>query len=395
MKISLILAFLSMFVGYQVSSQTREELETRREEKLKELEYTNQLLKQTERSRTSTIQKAGLISQRINIRQSLILGIGKEIELMNARIAEHEGMIEQLSLDLERARMEYGQLIYFAFKHREQKQKLLYVLAAEDFNQAYRRIRYFQQISQFRKKQIDAIREMGVSLANQIEALQVEKGEKVKLLEAQKNESKELLNERNRYRREIDQLSRKESQLRKEINNQRKAAQALEDAIKRLIAEEARRVSERKEIGLTPEEKLVGDNFRINKGRLPWPTERGVITGFFGQHPHPVLRGIKIQNNGVDILTTENSEVRTIFRGEVRKVLNIPGMNRGVIIRHGHFLSVYTNLSEVFVKVGDLVETRQRIGKVFTDVADGNKSVLHLEIWEENNTLDPLLWIGR
>lgn len=395
MKVFLIIVSVCWLISLQVFSQTREELEAQRVEKLKELEYTNRLLKLTERSRTSTIQKAGLINQRINIRQSLILGIGKEIELINYRISEHEGMIEQLSLDLGNAREEYGQLIYFAFKHRGVQQKLLFVLAAEDFNQAYRRLRYFQQIGQFRKKQIAAIHEMAAGLAAQIEQLQIGKNEKVQLLEAQKKESSELQVERNRYQREINQLRQRENQLRRELNNQRKAAQALEEAIKKLIEEEARRVSERKEIGLTPEEKLIGDNFRINKGRLPWPTERGVITGFFGQHPHPVLRGIKIQNNGVDILTTENAEVRAIFKGEVRKVLNIPGMNRGVIIRHGNFLSVYTNLSEVVVKVGDQIDTRQNIGKVFTDQSDGNKSVLHLEIWEESKTLDPMLWIGR
>ena len=135
--------------------------------------------------------------------------------------------------------------------------------------------------------------------------------------------------------------------------------------------------------------------FKNNKGVLPWPIERGVITGYFGEHAHPVLSGIKIQNNGIDISTNDNAEVRSLFKGVVRSVLTVPGTNNVVIIRHGNYLTVYANLSHVYVRQGDIVDTKQLVGRVFTNDNEANTSVLHLEIWEENTKLDPVIWLSQ
>lgn len=378
-----------------VNGQNREELEKQRKESLKQLELTNQLLKKTQASRKATTQKVNLIDQRIKLRQSIISNIGQEVSLIDGRIDENEKVLEQLTKDLLNAREEYGRIVYYAYKFRNNYDKMIYLLAAENINQAYRRLRYFQQIGQFRKKQIVIINGLSASITEKIIELQNERGTKVNLLREQRSETIALNQEKTGFNREVNQLSRKEKELRDEINKQKSIAQQLERAIKTLIEEEAKRIASRKEIGLTPAEKLISDNFRSNKGGLPWPTEKGVIVSFFGEHPHPVLKGIKLQNNGVDILTTEGANARALFKGEVRKVIHIPGMNRGVIIRHGNFLTVYTNLSEVYVKAGDIVDTKQSIGRIYTDKSDGNKTLLHLEIWEENSKLDPISWISR
>lgn len=383
------------FVFVSVGGQTREELEKKRKEGLQQLEFTNQLLKKTEASRKATTQKVNLISQRIKIRQSIISNISQEVSILDSRIEENEKILDELTNDLKNAREEYARIVYYAYKFRNNYDKMIYLLASENINQAYRRLRYFQQISQFRKKQIGVIHGLSSSITEKIIELQNERSSKINLLREHRSETTELNSERSTYNREVSQLSRKEKELREEITKQKRIARQLEDAIKASIEEEAKRIAARKEIGLTPAEKLISDNFRNNKGGLPWPTEKGVIVTFFGEHAHPVLRGIKIQNNGIDILTTEGSSVRAIFKGEVRKVIHIPGMNRGVIIRHGNFLSVYTNLSEVHVKVGDVVETKQNIGRIYTDRSDGNKTMLHLEIWEESTKLDPITWISR
>ena len=383
------------FVFVSVGGQTREELEKKRKEGLQQLEFTNQLLKKTEASRKATTQKVNLISQRIKIRQSIISNISQEVSILDSRIEENEKILDELTNDLKNAREEYARIVYYAYKFRNNYDKMIYLLASENINQAYRRLRYFQQISQFRKKQIGVIHGLSSSITEKIIELQNERSSKINLLREHRSETTELNSERSTYNREVSQLSRKEKELREEITKQKRIARQLEDAIKASIEEEAKRIAARKEIGLTPAEKLISDNFRNNKGGLPWPTVKGVIVTFFGEHAHPVLRGIKIQNNGIDILTTEGSSVRAIFKGEVRKVIHIPGMNRGVIIRHGNFLSVYTNLSEVHVKVGDVVETKQNIGRIYTDRSDGNKTMLHLEIWEESTKLDPITWISR
>lgn len=394
-RIILLIIFIS--TGYFFSSfgQSREELEKRRSESIRQLELTNQLLKTTEASRRATTQKVNLINERIKLRQGIISNINLEINLLDSRIRENEVILEQLTQDLHSARDEYARIVYYAYKFRSNQNKLIYILASENINQAYRRLKYFQQIGQFRRKQIDVINNISDKIGEKIIILQREKNDKINLLRAQRNEALALNQERTVFNREVTQLSRRERELRNEIARQRKISQDLENAIKALIAEEAKRAAERKEIGLTPAERIISDNFRNNRGGLPWPTEKGVIVGFFGEHPHPVLRGIKIQNNGIDILTTEGATARSIFKGEVRKVISIPGANRGVIIRHGNFLSVYTNLSDVFVKAGDMVEIKQEIGRVYTDRSDGNKTMLHLEIWEESNKLDPILWISR
>lgn len=396
MRFVFILLFLANLFGFfKLNGQSRTELERQRRESLEQLELTNVLLKQTETTRRATTQKVNLISQRISIRQGLIENINREIRLLDERISENEILIRELTNDLKNAREEYGRIIYYAYKFRNNSNKLIYILASENINQAYRRIKYFQQIGQYRKRQILAINDLTNLITETIIELQNERNDKINLLRVQRSETIALNQERGTFNREVNQLSRRERELRDELRRQQRISQQLEKAIKDLIAEEARRAAERKEIGLTPAEKIIGDDFRNNRGGLPWPTEKGVIIGFFGENPHPVLRGIKIQNNGVDILTTEGSLARSLFKGEVRKVINIPGMNRGLIIRHGNFLTVYTNLSEVFVNVGDKVEIKQNIGRVYTDRSDGNRTVLHLEIWEENKTLDPILWISR
>ena len=139
----------------------------------------------------------------------------------------------------------------------------------------------------------------------------------------------------------------------------------------------------------------MGDNFEQNKNRLPWPVERGIITEHFGIHKHPVLSNVEIRNNGINIATEIGAKVRTVFNGEVSRVFGISGGNTAVIIRHGNYLTVYSNLREVVVKKGDLVSTKQTIGTVFTDTADGNKSILKFQIWRENTKLDPEQWIVK
>jgi murein DD-endopeptidase MepM/ murein hydrolase activator NlpD len=165
--------------------------------------------------------------------------------------------------------------------------------------------------------------------------------------------------------------------------------EALDKAIADLIAEETR--SAKTQIR-DARYLRISDGFAGNKGKLPWPTTTGVIVNEFGEHSHPVLKGIKIKNNGIDISTKLNEKVKTIFEGEVRKIVSIPGQNIAVLIRHGDFVTVYSNLIKVQVKVGDRVQAQQVIGEVYNDEKT-QSGIYKLQIWQENTLLNPTEWI--
>jgi murein hydrolase activator len=390
--ILIVLAFLSV---YSVQGQNKADLEKKREEALKIIENTTRLLEQATHSRRSSVERLNIVNNRINQRQTLINTIEAEIRFIDNSILNSQVRIVNLENELKEARDAYERLIIIANKHRFSHQIIMFILSADNFNQAYRRFKYIMQYSESRKKQIVRIEELTNDIIKEIEDLEDSRDQKAQLLVAQRDESSFLIKERQQQNTILQDLQAQEKKLREELERQRKIAQAIERTIEDLLKSEADIAARDRVYSLTPAEKIISDEFKNNMGGLPWPTERGVVTGYFGEHPHPVLKGIKIQNNGIDISTVENAEVRSLFNGVVRQVLSLPGTNNVVIIRHGNFLSVYANLSHVFVRKDDTVNTGQLIGRVFTDRDSNNSSVLHLEIWEENRKLDPILWLSR
>ena len=391
-----ILSVLIFTVSFELSvAQSKDELERKRREAEEIIERTNQLLQQTSMTRRTSIEQLNLISRRLQVRQSLLQTIETEIEYIDNSINNSQGRLDILQVELEESRDSYSRLINIAYRHRFAYQKIMFILAAEDFNQAYRRYKYLQQYGQSRQKQIVKIQEITNEIYDEIQQLELQRNEKMSLLMLRQRETEQLSNERRQQNSLISELGKREEELKRELQRQENISKALQNAIEELLREEAKIAAERRIYELTPAEKLISDQFHNNKGGLPWPTERGVVTGFFGEHPHPVLRGIKIQNNGIDIRTMEDAEIRSVFNGVVRQVLTVPGTNNVVILRHGNYLTVYANLAHVYVRAGDNINTGQLIGRVFTDRDDGNKAILHLEIWEENRKLDPSLWLSR
>ena len=214
------------------------------------------------------------------------------------------------------------------------------------------------------------------------------------LVYSKQSETIELENDNKNQKKIFNDLKNKENELFRKLKEKEKIKNEIEKEIKKIIEEEAKKILNKSNLydKLTPDEKLLSNDFRKNKGKLPWPTTKGIITGYFGEQDHPVLKGIKIKNNGIDITTVKNEEIRCIFDGVVSKIIAIKGANYAVIIRHGNFLTVYQNLIDINVKIGDYVKTKQKIGLVFSN--DDN-SVIHLEIWEELNKMDPLLWLSK
>jgi murein hydrolase activator len=375
-------------------AQTKEELERQRKETQEIINTTTRLLEQTSSTRQNSLERLSIVNRRLQLRRNLISTIESEINHIDRSVIQRQNRIVELESDLLEARNSYAKLINIAYRHRMAHHRLMFILAAGDFNQAYRRWKYLQQYNRSRQKQITQIEFLKEQVVTEIQELEKQKGEKVVLLQQRRTETDELSNESRQQNTIVEQLRRREDELKRQLAQQQREAQALQNAIEKLLRDETKTASEKRIFELTPEEKIISDQFQKNKGGLPWPIERGVVTGFFGEHPHPVLRGIKVQNNGIDISTVENAEVRALFNGKVRQVLTVPGSNNVILVRHGNFLTVYANLSQVYVRAGDDITTKQLIGRVFTD-NDDNSSVLHLEIWEENKKLDPMIWLSR
>lgn len=379
-------------------SQTRQDLEKRKKQNEKDISYTNELISNTEKNKTASYNKLLLINSKIKSREKIINDINSEISLLNSNIDEKQELIEKLNDDYENLKNEYAKVIAYYYKNRSHYDRIMFILASDNVNTAFKRVKYLQQYSDYRTKQVAQIVETKSEIEYQVEELEKLRNDKKSLLSDHQSETNELKKEKTDQNNIIQQLDKQKSELKKKLEQQMQLANQLQNKIEKIIEEELKKANANKKalnvFQLTPEEKKLADTFSSNKKKLPWPTERGVITGYFGENPHPVLKGVFIRNDGIDISTTEGSYIRSIFDGTVTRVFVIPGAHTTVIIRHGNYLSVYSNLAEVFVKQGDKVKTKQSIGKIFTDKDDENKSVLQFQIWKENQKLNPQEWLA-
>lgn len=389
---SLLLLFQSICFAQSIN-----DLQKQKQDAEKEIEYTTRLLNETQRSEKSSLGKLRLLNSKIYQRNTIIASISNEITIYESFIADNVLAIKMLKNDIEKLKTEYAEMVRLAYKNKEASDKLLFLLSAENFNQAYRRWLYFKRYTGFRQNQAQTIAEVETVLITNIKKLEQQKVLKQTLIGTTQKEKLALSTEQGQQSFELQQLKKKKSKLQKKLNQQRKVEKQLEREIQQIIEEEARksRAAGGSGFALTPEQKLVGNNFEQNKQRLPWPVERGVIVEHFGVHQHPVLSNVQVQNNGINIATETGAKIRAIFNGEISRVFGISGGNTAVIIRHGTYLSVYSNLREVVVKKGDKVSTKQIIGTVYTDYDEGNKSILKFQIWKEATKLNPEFWIVR
>ncbi len=391
MKIStkkLFFLFLLLTIGAKHAfTQTKEELENKKIKTEENIKISNQLLEQTEKTKTAGLNKLLIIKKRISLREQLINEISDQINYLDNEISNRNNSINKLENELKVLKEEYARMIYFAYKNRNSYDRLIFILAAEDFNQAYRRMKYFQQYTQYRKKQAEKIVIAQKNLEYENEQLKDQKSEKIQLLANKEKERNHLNTERIVETNEISRLKKKESDIRKEIKENQQIMKRLENAIADLIAKE---VKAKKALTATEEE--LSSGFKSSKGKLQWPIQNGMVIQEFGEHPHPVLKGVKIKNDGIEIGASKDEKVKSIYQGEVKKVIAIPGANMAVIIRHGHYLSLYSNIVNVCVKPGDKIPEGYYIGDVYFS-SKNNGNTLHLGIYEETNVLDPKMWL--
>lgn len=393
----IIFLMLLSITSLAVSAQSVDDLRRRKQQAADEIRITNDLLTRVSQDQKVTLNRLQLLNRQINQRNELITSMSTEVSLLQQIIDDNTLVVNMLTEDIERIRKEYARLIQIAYKNRMSYDKILFFLSADNFNQAYRRLLYLRQYTSHRQKQAETISSLQSLLRKKIVDLENQKRTRETLLNQQVVESKKLEGEKRQQNTLSQQLQNQQKELRNKLAQQRRVEQQLEQEIQRIIEEEARKTSTPAAQGfaLTPEQKLIGDSFEQNRRRLPWPVERGVITEKFGVHPHPVLRNVTVNNNGVNIATESGAKARAVFNGEVSRVFGITGGNMAVIVRHGQYLTVYSNLIDVTVKKGDKVNVRQNLGTVYADPADGNKAILKFQIWKESTKLNPEDWLGR
>lgn len=391
----IICLVMSILAGNRSLAQTKSQLEEEKRINLEEMENSANLLKQTQDTKKENIGQIQIINRRINLRGQIIESIEKETKLLDEEINERNKLVMEMEKDLEMLKSEYAKLILFSYKNRNKYDKVIFLFSAESFNQAYKRLRYVKQFVKFRRKQSEGIRNLQGKVIYEINDLDTKKNQKLSLAEEKKSENRNLKKEINQKNNIVARLKKKEYELKAQIAEKKKINERIEKEITEIITAEAKKLKNASIYNqLTPEERLISNNFMENKGRLPWPTEKGVITEHFGVHPHPVLKGITIENNGVDIVTTQGAEARALFDGVVSKVIAILGANYTVIIRHGNYLTVYQNLVNVKVKKGDIIRVKQAIGTIYTD-KETNITMLHIEIWKELQKQNPEEWLSR
>ena len=366
-----------------------------------DIKLTSQLLNETKRKKESSLSELETLQKQILIREELITNMTAQIRILKKNITETTEVITALENDLEQLKEEYAKVIYYTYKHHNAYNKLLFIFASSTFNEAYYRLKYMRRYAEFRKKQAELILFTKKNLAGKIALLEEEKAKKQQLFEAEKQQKETLNLEKEEKDKVFASLRSKEKQLLANLKSNQRNASKLDKAIERIIKKElavakrkAAEAEKKATISLAPEAAELSAGFASNRGALPWPVERGVITGTFGEHAHPVLKTVRTRNNGIDIKTNQGAPVRSLFDGVVANIVFNPGFHKAVIIRHGDYFSVYSNLDEAFVKPGDEVKTKQAIGVVYTDEAEA-KTEMHLEIWRGTTKLNPTYWIFK
>ncbi len=396
MKLLLVtgICILLIFSGF---SQSIDELQRKKQEAENEIKYTTRLLNEVQKNQKLSLNRVQLLNNQIEKRNAVVSTIKSEIDIYQEFIDNNTLAIRLMNNDIKEIKKEYAELVRSAYRNRNAYDEILLLLSADNVNQAFRRHLYMKHYSAYRQNQAKVIGAIQQVLNQKAVTLEQQKLIKLQLLTDVKKETQQLAQEKTQKNNEIQKLQKEQQSLRRKLQQQREIEQRLEKEIQKIIEEEARKSKATGGTGfeLTPEQKLVGDSFVQNKKRLPWPVERGVITERFGINQHPVLSNVQTRNNGISISTEAGAKVRSVFNGEVSRVFAITGGNTAVIIRHGKYLTVYSNLREVTVKKGDKVSTKQTIGTIYTDSDDDNKSILKFQIWLENQKLNPEDWIGR
>jgi murein hydrolase activator len=389
------LIIVIIYFGFILSlnAQTRAELEQKRIKTLAEISYVDNLLKTTAKEKNENLNAIKIIGNKLILRESVINSMQEEISLLNERISLNTLAINMMEIDLIDLKSDYARAVTSSYRMQKGNPELVYIISAKDFNQGYKRLKYLQQITKYRRKESELILELKSQIETSKKRLEKDLSKVADLKSMEEEQHILLQNEQSKKQLMVKLLNSKEKQLKKDLEEKKRIAKKIGDEIARIIEEERKKSIKSDN---TPEQKLIGENFAENKGRLPWPVEKGIITSHFGIQKNPVLKYLEEDNIGIEITSKGMTKARSVFQGEVVRVFAIAGANLTVIIRHGKYLSVYANIVKVNVKPGDKVTVKQVIGDVYCENGEENNSVLKFMIFETNEKyLNPEVWIAK
>lgn len=381
---------------FGVLAQSKKELETRKKQLYKDIDAAQKLLRNTQKNKAASLNELILLERKVNSREQVINNIEGELSFLEQNVAKTARQIDSLENKLQVLREGYAQSVRQSYLTQNNYSRLLFLFSAKSFNDAYKRIKYMQYYRQHRKDQVADIEIVRQGLVSKAENLRREKAEQVSLLDNAQKEQEILKSEKKQQNAVFKQLKGREKEIKSSLDRKQRAIDDLNrqirDIVSAAISSEKRSSSRTAPKDQSPEALKLSADFSKNKGKLLWPVEEGIITGYFGTHAHPLLKNIYTTNNGIDISTDPNTPVRAIFEGKVINILFNPNFHWAVIIKHGNYFSVYTQLREVSVAKNDVIKMKQNIGIVNTNGDDG-KTEVHFELWEGADKLNPAVWL--
>lgn len=372
-----------------VQAQTLKELQAQQKKYAEEIENTGKMIKQTKQNEKATENKLNLINQDIRTRKKLINSINQEIVALDQEQSRLQGEQSRLEAELDSLKRDYAHLVQLTHYADMQQSPLLFLLSAKDFNQLFRRVRYMREFAAYRQEQVARIEGVKADIQIQSNLIQDNRKEKDSALKTQQRERDQLARNERKQKAMLQDLKKKEKELIAKQRQQQKKIDELNKQIERAIARQVDRKQQ-----LTKEQELIAGGFAANKGRLPWPVEKGFISGHYGKHQHPVYENVTINNKGVYIQTTAGSDARAVYEGEVTTCM-VMGSTYAIIVQHGNYRTVYTGIQTPSVKPGEKVKAKQNIGRIASNPDDDNKTELQFQVWEDRTLLNPELWLAQ
>lgn len=390
-------SLVSTFSHAQTTEQKK--LEAKRAKLQQEIQQINKLLYAEKKEKGNVLDQMEALDQKIKVRQQLIRVTNEQSNLLNRQLNANIRNISKLRDELKTLKEDYAVMIQKSYQNKSKQSRLMFLLSSESFYQGFKRLQYMKQYTKFRKEQGEQIS----SKTNELQSLNIELTEQRKtkdiLIAENTSAKKKLIEEKNSQSELLNTIRKNESKYAATIKKKEREARKIDQQIEKLIRsaivssnKKAGNTSNSSKFFLTPEAKIVAKNFASNKGKLIWPVEKGFKSKGFGIYNDAVYPGIKHQNNGVIIATDSGTKARAIFEGEVIAVISVPGGNKGVQMKHGNFISTYYNLSEVYVKKGDQVKTKEEIGVIYTN-AINNQTLLKFYLYQDTSRLNPEEWI--
>lgn len=371
--------------------QNKSALEKEKLQLTRELEEANKLLSEVRSNKKSSMVEVNMIAKKLNTRAKLLKNIEKQQNILASTIAETQSDITNLEEDIQFQKDEYARMIRYAYKTRESFDLMAFLFAADSFNDAINRFQYIRRYNDYRKRKAASITASKNELSTYMVSLNEQLVEQSGLRAREEVELQTLDKERKKKASIVSSLKEKEEDLKYKVEVKRVAIEQLNEAIARTV-KAALKSESGESYALSPAAVELSARFSNNRGKLPWPVDRGVITSKFGVNQHPIYNNIKIENNGMDISTSPGTAVKTVFSGTISSIVFSPSFQNAVIINHGEYFTTYSNLATVIVSDGQKVSTGQTLGIIHTDEKDG-RTELHFELWKGINKRDPQKWI--